>query len=548
MLSSLRQLGINLRLWIILALAILSLLALSLLAIQQQRTALLEEKDLQLSQLLELAETTLDHHHQLAASGEISTQQAQQRAFAIIEDFRYTTGSDEDYFWILSAQGEMLMHPEQPDLIGQNLRNAEDPEGYAFFRDLLQGARQEGSGQIRYVWDKPGFTAPVGKMARYQAFSEWDLVLVNGIYLDSLNAQVRQSTYSLLSIFLISAAIMATLITLVARSIQRPLKDMLHRMRQIADGDGDLTHRLPLEGKDELMHINRAFNRFISKIQDLVKESRESALSVSAAAEELSAVTQQSAQTVQQQSQETDQVATAMNEMTATVQEVASNATSAASAASEANQQTQLGQERLQETLATLGQLDASIQNTAQTLEKLRAGTANIGTIMDVISGVAEQTNLLALNAAIEAARAGEHGRGFAVVADEVRNLAARTQQSTGEIREMIERLTSEAERSFEAMAQSSEQAVETVAHAQETSQALDQVAAAIHQIADMNTQIASAAEEQAAVADEINRNVVNINDLSKQTEEGATHTTHASEELAGLAENLNQQVSQFKT
>jgi len=548
MLTLLRQLGINLRFWIILALAIASLLLLSLLSIQQQRTALLEEKDLQLSQLMELASATLEHHYQLAQAGDLSNATAQKRAFAIIEDFRYTTGSDKDYFWILSAQGEMLVHPEQPELVGQNLNNLEDPEGYRFVRDLLQGARQQGGGQLRYVWDKPGFSSPVGKMARYQAFTGWDLVLVNGIYLDSLNAQMRQSIYSLLSIFVLSAALMAALILLIINSIQRPLKDMLNRMREIADGDGDLRHRLPVEGKDELMHINRAFNRFINKIQELVKESRQSAISVSTAAEELSAVTQQSAQTVQQQSRETDQVATAMNEMTATVQEVASNATSAASAASEANRQTQVGQERLQETLETLAQLDASIKNTASTLEELRAGTENIGTIMDVISGVAEQTNLLALNAAIEAARAGEHGRGFAVVADEVRNLAARTQQSTGEIRDMIERLTGEAERSFKAMAHSSDQAIETVTHAQQTSTALEEVAAAIQQIADMNTQIASAAEQQAAVADEINRNVVNINELSTQTEEGATHTTQASEDLAGLAENLNHQVSQFKT
>ncbi|MDR9469125.1 methyl-accepting chemotaxis protein [Marinospirillum sp.] len=548
MLSSLRLLGINLRLWIILILAIISLLTVSLLAIQQERSALLNEKSLQLSQLLEVTQGTLSHYHQLAENGQLSQEEAQQRAFALIQELRFTNGKDQDYFWILDSQGEVKMHGAQPSLVGRNLSQATDPEGFPFFKAILEGAAEQGQGEVRHVWDKPGFDQPVGKITRYSAFEPWDLVIGNGLYLDSLNAQVRQSIYSLLSIFVISAAVMAALILLVTRSIQRPLKDMLNRMRQIADGDGDLTHRLPLEGKDELMHINRAFNRFISKIQELVKESRESALSVSAAAEELSAVTQQSAQTVQQQSQETDQVATAMNEMTATVQEVASNATSAASAASEANHQTQVGQQRLQETLETLGQLDASIKNTASTLEELRAGTANIGTIMDVISGVAEQTNLLALNAAIEAARAGEHGRGFAVVADEVRNLAARTQQSTGEIREMIERLTGEAERSFKAMAHSSDQAVETVAHAQETSQALEQVAAAIQQIADMNTQIASAAEEQAAVADEINRNVVNINELSSQTEEGASHTTQASEELAGLAENLNHQVSQFKT
>src|SRR5690554_3617614 len=236
-----------------------------------------------------------------------------------------------------------------------------------------------------------------------------------------------------------------------------------------------------------------------------------------------------------------------MNEMTATVQEVATNATQAAGAAREATEQAQKGQTRLNATLRTLADLDESIEETAITLDRLKEGTENIGIVMDVISSVAEQTNLLALNAAIEAARAGEHGRGFAVVADEVRGLAARTQESTTEIHATVERLIKEAEESHLAMSESRKKAGETVNNAKETSLALDQVGEAIQIIADMNTQIASAAEQQAVVADEINRNVVNINELSSQNREGSEHTTRASQDLALLAETLNYQVSQFK-
>ncbi|WP_114416357.1 methyl-accepting chemotaxis protein [Marinospirillum perlucidum] len=546
--NHLRLIGINLRLWIILLLALAFLFAVTLLASYQERKALMQEKQLQLSQVTEIAQNTLEHYQDQVQEGLISEEEARQKAFTQISQLRYTTGNDEDYFWVISQEGVMLAHGTQQELVGRDLANLKDPTGFAFIQEMLEGAQQQGRGEIEYVWNKPGHDQPVAKMTYYQLYEPWEVIIVSGIYLDSLEAQFTRHTLNLLAIFALAAVTMIIIMYVVIRSIQSPLKDMLIRMREIADGDGDLTHRLPESGKDELMHINRAFNRFISKIQELVRESRETALSVSAAAEELSTVTQQSARTVQQQSQETDQVATAMNEMTATVQEVASNATSAASAASQANHQTQLGQGRLQETMQTLEQLDQSIKTTADTLEELKAGTADIGTIMDVISDIAEQTNLLALNAAIEAARAGEHGRGFAVVADEVRSLAARTQDSTGEIRDMIERLTNEAERSFKAMAHSSDQAIETVAHAQETSKSLEEVAAAIQTIADMNTQIASAAEQQAAVADEINRNVVNINELSSQTEEGSEHTTQASEELASLAEKLNAQVSQFRT
>ena len=544
----LRQLTLNLRLWLILALALIAMASVSILATQQERKAIMQQKNLQLSQLLELGHNTLNHFYQKTLTGELTEAEAKKKAFSVIRDFRFTTNKDKDYFFILDKQGAILMHGQSAALENTSMKDSKDPSGFAFIQDILEKSRYQSQGQTSYTWDKPGFSNPVAKLARYQNFEPWKVILVNGVYLDTINALMRQHAIKLFVSFVVAGLVMAGLILVVISSIKRPLQNMLLRMRDIADGDGDLTHRLPLDGSDELTEINRAFNRFIGKIQELVQQTHQSSLSVSAAAEELSAVTQQSSQTVHQQSQETDQVATAMNEMTATVQEVATNATQAAGAAREATEQAQKGQTRLNATLRTLADLDESIENTAITLERLKEGTENIGIIMDVISSVAEQTNLLALNAAIEAARAGEHGRGFAVVADEVRSLAARTQESTTEIHGTIERLVKEADESYKAMAESRKKAAETVNHAKETSDALDQVGEAIHLIADMNIQIASAAEQQAAVADEINRNVVNINELSSQTKEGSEHTTQASHDLARLAETLNGQVSQFKT
>ena len=543
----LRQLTINLRLWLILGLAIIAMALVSFLAMQQERNAISEQKNLQLSQLLELSHDTLNYFYQQVQQGEMSQAEAKQRAFAIVKSFRFTTSNDKDYFFILDKQGLAAMHPN-PALENTNMRDAKDADGFAFIYDVLNKSNQTNQGSSNYTWTKPGFSGPVAKLARFQNFQPWGLVIINGVYLDTVQSLLWEHAVRIIVTFIITMVIMAALILFVIASIKQPLRSMLLRMRDIGDGNGDLTHRLPLEGKDELTQINKAFNTFIEKIQGLVQQTHQSSLSVSAAAEELSAVTQQSSQTIYQQSLETDQVATAMNEMTSTVQEVATNATQAASAARHAMDQAGKGEERLKATLNTLADLDDSLQQTAITLDHLKEGTENISIIMDVISSVAEQTNLLALNAAIEAARAGEHGRGFAVVADEVRGLAARTQQSTTEIHATIERLIKEADASYNSMSESSKKAAETISHARETASSLDLVGEAIQLITDMNIQIASAAEQQAAVADEINRNIVNINDLSQQNKEGSEHTTQASNDLAKLAEMLSAQVNEFKT
>jgi len=403
----LRQLTINLRLLLILALALIAMASVSVLATQQERKAVMQQKNLQLSQLLELGHNTLNHFYQKMLTSELTEAEAKTKAFNLVRDFRYTTGQDKDYFYILDKQGLTLMHPTTPALENKNMRATKDTNGFAFIQDLLEKSSHQNQGQVSYTWDKPGFSEPVAKLAGYRTFEPWDIILVNGFYLDTINTLMWQHTIKLFVSFIVAGIAMGSLILVVISSIKRPLSNMLLRMRDIADGDGDLTHRLPLDGHDELTQINRAFNRFIGKIQELVKQTHQSSLSVSAAAEELSAVTQQSSQTVHQQSLETDQVATAMNEMTATVQEVATNATQAAGAARKATGQAQKGQTRLNATLRTLADLDESIEKTAITLDRLKEGTENIGIIMDVIISVAEQTNLLALNAAIEAARAG---------------------------------------------------------------------------------------------------------------------------------------------
>jgi methyl-accepting chemotaxis protein len=315
----------------------------------------------------------------------------------------------------------------------------------------------------------------------------------------------------------------------------------------IIDRDADLSRRIDIHSKDEIGEMATSFNQMLGKLHNSMREVSASTGQLAAAAEELSAITIETNNAIELQRSETDQVATAMNEMTATVQEVASSATTAAEAAHGADRESQGGRKVVQETMDAIDKLAQDVEGTAVIIRRLEGETENIGSVLDVIRGIAEQTNLLALNAAIEAARAGEQGRGFAVVADEVRSLASRTQTSTQEIQGMIEKLQGEARNAVRAMEQGQERAQEGVAKAASAGESLQAITTAVGSINDMNAHIASAAEEQSAVADEINRNIVNISQVADQNTENAMQTSKASEELAHLASQLQNLVARFK-
>ena len=334
---------------------------------------------------------------------------------------------------------------------------------------------------------------------------------------------------------------------MMARALRLRIGLTQTMINELAAGDGDLTQRLDLGGKDELTMMASSINVFVDKVHRLVQEVSASTAEVATAAEQLKLVTEQSSTAVQRNHLETEQVATAMNEMTATVQEVAQSALSASDAAQQAEMATEEGGRVVAHTEGSIEQLASEVEKAAHAMGLVGTHSEQISTVLDVIRGIAEQTNLLALNAAIEAARAGEQGRGFAVVADEVRSLAQRTQGATEEIHTMIEQLQHGARNAIEVMQQGRNQAYDSVQSATDARRALEKIAAAVARIRDMNTSIASAAEQQSAVAEEINRNVTNINDVTLQVSDGNEQTRDSSGNLARLAELLQGQVRHFK-
>ena len=329
--------------------------------------------------------------------------------------------------------------------------------------------------------------------------------------------------------------------------ITGPLQGILDRVKDIADGEGDLTARISISSNDEAGQLGEALNRFIGKLQNIIGDITSSTTQLASAAEQMSGVTHATSEALVKQRSETEQAAAAMNEMSATAQEVAQNAAHAAHAAQEADDEASKGTRVVAQTISGIRSLANEVESAATVIAQLEADSVSIGTVLDVIRSIAEQTNLLALNAAIEAARAGEQGRGFAVVADEVRTLAQRTQQSTQEIQTMIESLQTGAQQAVKVMDEGRSKAQASVDQAANAEGSLSTITNAVTRISDMNTQIASAAEEQTAVSEEINRGVLNMNELTEQTAEGAQQTASAVAELARLSSKLHGLVGQFK-
>ncbi len=346
---------------------------------------------------------------------------------------------------------------------------------------------------------------------------------------------------------LIGIALALFIAGIITRSIVRPVCKASLGMQAIAEGEGDLTQRLDVNGSDEVAVLGMNFNRFVERVHQLVSQVAGATAQLAAAAEQLSATSEETSDHVRHQQSETDQVASAMHQMTATAQAVAHNAVTAAEGASRADGEARKGQREVSQTIDAITTLVSEVENATAVIHKLETDSEAVGKVLEVIGGIAEQTNLLALNAAIEAARAGEQGRGFAVVADEVRTLAQRTQTSTQEIHEMIERLQSGARSAVEVMNQGQLRARGTTEQAAAAGASLQGITEAVAHINDMNAQIASAAEEQTAVAEEINRNVVNISQSVNHSSQGAQHTAQASDELARLAADLQDRVCQFK-
>ncbi len=451
---------------------------------------------------------------------------------------------------LISSNGRLVAYTKDASKLGEKASDLLDGNEMSNLAQLKVG-------EVRYDIDEDhGHIELFLPFNIGQTDARWTLMLqlpLSAVMADlrtlqsDLEAQRKTDIFGMAIAGLVIAGIGLLVIWLVGHGIARPLKQMVAMLNDIAQGEGDLTRRLSSDRADELGAIASGFNTFLIKLQAMITQVVSSVQKVSDSSEHTADIAIRTNQGVHKQMVEIDQVATAVHEMTATAQDVARNATQAAQAASHADQAASQGMRIVRDTSTSIGALAEEIGKAVGVVQTLAKDSENINAILIAIRGIAEQTNLLALNAAIEAARAGEQGRGFAVVADEVRNLAQKTQKATEEIQTMIQQLQQGTREVVRVMEDSQNRTDESVQHAAKAAQALETITQAVSVINDMNTQIASAAEEQSAVAEDINRNVINIGQVANEVAGGADESSAASADLTKLAEQQRRLINQFK-
>ncbi len=520
--------------------------------VTETRERLLDEKRNELQNYSAIAMGAVQSLYDAAPNGDL---ESRKQAIAILSKIKY--GKD-GYFFGHDSNVVRLFRSDSPVDVGKSLNDRRDVNGVFVNRELVRVAK-DNSYYVNYSSPLPGNEAvQVPKLAYSYYLPKWDMALGTAVNLDGVEAQIAevragidQRVSTIITSILIIGAVLLVVFGVVggilANTFLRPLQQIKANLDDIAAGDGDLTKRLPVTSSDELGELAGSFNRFVDKVHGLVRQISEMTGHLTELVGQVAAQAQRSEQAMERQRHETDQVATAINEMSAAAHEVAKSAQGAAEAAQQTDREGQVAKQVVDGSIERIHSLVGDIRGSGTSLDSLQKDVHSIVSVLDVIRSIAEQTNLLALNAAIEAARAGEAGRGFAVVADEVRALASRTQQSTQEIQGMIDRLQSGTRDAVNAMRQSSDAGELTSEQANKAGASLDAIAGLIGTINAMNAQIASAAEEQTAVAEEINRSVHQIagavDSVADETRQGA----ETARSLAQLGQGLQSLVRQFR-
>ncbi|WP_080917518.1 methyl-accepting chemotaxis protein [Shewanella japonica] len=513
--------------------------------IQHFRSELIAERNNQMKEQLEIATAVYEYQRSLGDNGNFK---------AALRTLRFGSAG---YFYIYDDSGLSIFHGVNDSLEGQNKIDMADPNGTKIVVGLLDAAKS-GKGSFTYFYRKPGSNELVEKLGYAVMLPNSNWMLGTGAYIDDIEASIteyRQYTQEKMNeqvgMFLLLAIILALvtgmIVVFASHKMVSPIQNMAESLNDIAKGEGDLTKRLTVSGKDEIAQLGLAFNLFVEKLQAIITEVSGATDEVKGAAKTINDQTVTISNQLYSHNSEVDQIVTAITEMSATANDVAQNTNSVAEATDDASDYVLKAQECVDISLNEVSQLMNQIDSAADNISSLSEQSKKINSVLSVIGGIAEQTNLLALNAAIEAARAGEQGRGFAVVADEVRSLASRTQASTVEINEMLSELHKLVGQAVDAMEQSQKSGVRSVDSSKAISESLGAVTSSMTSINDMSTQIATAATEQSSVTEEINRNITSVQEIVNELLSSSQQAAEVSTSVASSGDYLSTLVSQFK-
>jgi methyl-accepting chemotaxis protein len=509
---------------------------------------MMEEKRIATKSVVDVAYTLITEYDARAQRGEFSVQEAQKRAIARIKSIRY---KKDDYFWINDMHPTMIMHPTKPELDGKDLSDNKDPNGKKLFVEMVNLCKEKGEGFVDYEWPKPGEAKPVPKVSYVKLYQPWGWVIGSGIYVGEVSAEISLIRTKVLIATAVGSIVIFVLVFFISLIITRPLKASVIFANRMAEGDFTAVD-LDVKSKDEAGTLAAALNKTKNDLSHLLNTAMGSVAStatqVASASEELSATVREITRRLDEQAKKSTQVATAATEMSQTVVDIAKNASNIAMSAVDTLKIAEIGERVVSQTVNEVQVISTTVSESASRITTLGERSKQIFEIVDVIKDIADQTNLLALNAAIEAARAGEQGRGFAVVADEVRKLAEKTSKATAEVGEMIGAIQDETNKAVQAMTESQTRVEKGVSLSAEAGDALHKILVSVQGLQSMVQQIASATEEMSTVSDTISSDIEIVANVSKETSSSAGEIEGASNNLARLSADLQEVTRKFKT
>ncbi|MBF0467181.1 MAG: methyl-accepting chemotaxis protein [Nitrospirae bacterium] len=503
---------------------------------------MVDEKLLSLKSLTDIVYTLITEYDGRAEKGEFNLAEAQNRAKARVRNIRYM---EKEYFWINDMQPKMIMHPIKPELEGKDLSDYQDAKGKRHFVEFVNVAKKDGEGYVDYMWTKPGLSKPLPKISYVRLFKPWGWIIGTGVYLEDIDAKMAKLKMRIFIGTLICFGFIIGLSWFISRLNTKPIVRCMETMEQVSHGN--LAIDIDVDSTDEIGHLLLAIREMIKRLREMITTIKTSAESIATASEELSENSKQMSVGINEQANRGSQIATASTQMSQTASDIAQNTSSILTSAATTAKVAADGASTVNQSVDMVRAIAGTVEESSQLVTSLGNRSMQIGDIINVIKDIADQTNLLALNAAIEAARAGEQGRGFAVVADEVRKLAERTSKATSEISEMIGSIQHEVKATVNSMNEVTQKVDKGVLHVTKAGDSLRDIVKSVENLQGLVQSIATATEEMSSVSNTIQKDIEAVANISDEASAGSNQIAQSASDLALLSVDLQRIISQFK-